>query len=71
MFPCPKYGPQTARIKIKQRDSTPIVNLKADVSLQTKSKREHIYHINCGVLQGFLALRKAVTAHMCLISPIS
>ena len=22
-----------------------------------------IYHINCGVIQGFLALRKAITTH--------
>ena len=37
------------------------------------------YHINYGVIKGFLALRKAVTTHVkkyrifhvCLISPIS
>ena len=27
-------------------------------------KKESFYHINCGVIQGFLALRKAVTTHV-------
>ena len=45
----------------------------------TINKTVYFYHINYGVIQGFPALRKAVTTHLkkygifhvCLISPIS
>ena len=45
---------------------TQVENQQSLVDLCIKLENKKYYHINCGVIQGFLALRKAVTTH-CLL----
>ena len=36
----------------------------ASKKTKKKTNKKFIYHINCGIIEGFPALRKAVTTHV-------